>query len=107
MAKKNVTPAPEPELIDDDLNLNTDLGTDLGTEPEIPGDPETAEAPKATKGGKIAHDAWYCQIKGGKAEKLKIERKGVMITEEQAATLNEGVLHGSNAHGTVYFPSGE
>lgn len=59
---------------------------------------------------KIPHDLWLCRIERAKdkepeAKKLEKQKTGVLITEEQAAVLNEGVLYGSNAQGPVYFPA--
>lgn len=48
-------------------------------------------------------EEWYCQLKDGKAEKLKLVRKRVLISEEQANILNEGRIHGGNAHANLYF----
>ena len=38
-------------------------------------------------------------------EKLKISRKAVKITDEEAETLNHGVLTGGNTYAKMYFPA--
>lgn len=68
--------------------------------------PETpkAKAEKPKKSG--GFDEWYCLINsGGEYEKMKKLRSNVGISQEQANILNEGVLHGSNAHGSIYLPA--
>ncbi len=54
---------------------------------------------------------WECKItrdpetKKPSAEKLKVVRRVVKITEQEAETLNEGVLNGNNTYGKLYFPA--
>lgn len=71
---------------------------------EVKGDdPEEEEKPE-----RPYYEEWYCRIKEGKAEKLKLERKRVLISDEQAAILNEGRIKGPNSHALCYFkPEGE
>ena len=38
-------------------------------------------------------------------EKLKVSRKAVKITQEEAEALNAGVLHGGNTYTKMYFPN--
>jgi hypothetical protein len=39
-------------------------------------------------------------------DKLKIARPKVKITDEHAAILNDGVLHGNNTYAVMYFRPG-
>ena len=52
-------------------------------------------------------ERWKCQVEhtDGKKKltKLTLLKKGIRITEEQAETLNEGVLHGGNTYVEAYF----
>lgn len=66
---------------------------------EVKGDePEETEKPE-----REYYEEWYCMIKGGKAEKLKMKRKRVLISDEQAAILNEGRTKGPNSHALLYY----
>lgn len=49
------------------------------------------------------YQEWEVKIVGGKAEKLKLSRKVVKITDEQAAILNDGVESGGNTYAKMYF----
>jgi hypothetical protein len=53
------------------------------------------------------YEEWECKItmvdKKPVYEKLKLRRPRVLISEEQAEILNEGVLHGSNTLAHMYF----
>lgn len=40
-------------------------------------------------------------------EKNKVVRTNVVISQEEADALNEGVLHGGNTHCSMYFPAPE
>jgi hypothetical protein len=79
---------------------------------------KSAKAPKAPKpeivedfqdepvddwGKKKHYQEWTCRVTGGKAEKLKMTRPRVMITDQQAEILNEGVLNGNNKYAQMYF----
>ena len=54
---------------------------------------------------------WLVQISKDKDtgkptfEKMKIKRPAVKITEEEAETLNRGVLEGPNTFASMYFPA--
>ncbi len=56
-------------------------------------------------------EEWQVAIKqtkeGPQHEKLRVLRKTVKITEEEAATLNNGVLLGGNNFAKMYFKPGE
>lgn len=62
-------------------------------------DAEVAER----KSVKTHYEQWKVELKDGKAEKLKIVRPRVLISDEQAEILNEGVLKGGNNIGDMYF----
>lgn len=63
---------------------------------------------KAAKPEREYYEEWNCQIKGGKAEKMKMKRARVLISDEQAAILNEGRIHGGNSYALLYFkPEGK
>jgi hypothetical protein len=49
------------------------------------------------------YQEWRVDIKNGKAEKLKIVRPVVKITDQEANTLNEGVLSGFSTAPIMYF----
>jgi tyrosyl-tRNA synthetase len=49
------------------------------------------------------YEEWYCQVSNKKAEKLKVVREKVNITEEEAIILNTGILTGGNTHANMYF----
>lgn len=51
------------------------------------------------------YDKNKVEIKNGQAEKLKLVKSGILITEEQADILNEGVLHGGNTIAEMYYPA--
>lgn len=56
--------------------------------------------------GKKHYQEWRVEMVGGKPSKLKIMRERVMITDEQAATLNEGVEEGKlNQYAVMYYPA--
>jgi hypothetical protein len=52
---------------------------------------------------KLHYQEWRVELKDGKADKLKIVRPVVKITEDQAAILNDGMLKGNNNIGNMYF----
>lgn len=54
-------------------------------------------------GSKKHYQEWDVKISTGNYDKLKIVRPVVKITEDQAETLNEGVLHGGNTYAKMYF----
>lgn len=86
--------------VDDDAD--SDKGGDTGK-----GDTSKPKDKKVKKGDKPGYEEWDVQItntkEGPKYEKLKIKRKRVLISEEQAEILNEGVLHGNNNYAVMYF----
>lgn len=49
------------------------------------------------------YEEWYCGVSNKKAEKLKVVRQKVNITEEEAIILNRGILTGGNTHANMYF----
>lgn len=59
--------------------------------------------PTAPKSKVPVYEEWKCQIKGGKAEKLKRLRAAVKISDEQAEILNDGRIKGGNAYANLYF----
>lgn len=65
--------------------------------------PAIEEKKQSKKVENPSFEEWYCQIKDGKAEKLKLIRKRVLISEEQANILNEGRINGGNNHANLYF----
>lgn len=83
----------------------------------LPAQPATPKpvAPKATaavrKTAIIHFEEWQCQIntilKNGEAvkeyEKLKKTRSPIVISDEEAEILNDGVLNGNNNYGKMYF----
>ena len=64
-------------------------------------------APKAAKPAKVVKadyfEEWRVEIKNKKAEKLRRMRPVVKITEDEAETLNAGILNGPNTYGKMYF----
>lgn len=103
----NKKPKTEKRIVtQDDLDMNPDLieqGVQVGDEIEVP-----VEDSEPVKGKAAPHyERWAVQIhktdKGPKAEKLKIRQACVKITEDEAATLNHGVLHGGNSYAEMYF----
>lgn len=58
----------------------------------------------------VGFDEWKVEItqKEGEApvaEKLKVVRKNVKISEAEAESLNRLVLGGQNKYGVMYFPA--
>lgn len=54
------------------------------------------------------YEEWNCQItpqKGQepKVDKLKLTRKRVLISDEQADILNQGRIYGDNSYAKLYF----
>lgn len=64
---------------------------------------DEVEQPKKNPFGKQHYQEWRVEIKDKKAEKLKIVRPRVLITDQQADTLNHGVLNGGNTYASMYF----
>lgn len=65
-------------------------------------EPETVKEP--VKKAKHNHyEEWHVKISKNIAEKMKINRPCVKISEEQAEILNEGVLYGNNTYAVMYF----
>lgn len=70
---------------------------------------ETTKPAKADKPKKQVEyfEEWTCQINmvDGKnvADKLKLKRKCVKISQQQADTLNHGRLTGGNTYADMYF----
>lgn len=66
--------------------------------------------PAQTAATRPVFQEWEAKIirKEGKppeAEKLKCRRARVLISEEQAAVLNNGALYGPNTYVSMYFPA--
>jgi len=59
---------------------------------------------------KTHFEEWNCEIsnsdKGPVVTPLKMTRKCVKISQEQATILNDGAKHGSNTYAKFYFPAG-
>jgi multidrug efflux pump subunit AcrB len=64
---------------------------------------EVPEVVEANPYGKKEYQEWEVKINGGKAEKLKVSRQKVKITDEQADILNQGVETGGNTYAKMYF----
>jgi len=65
--------------------------------------PEKGSEKKVIKAVKPHYEEWDVKVAGGKAEKLKISRPVVKISEEEADTLNAGILTGGNTYAKMYF----
>jgi hypothetical protein len=62
------------------------------------------ETPSAGSEANGHYEEWMVEVKPkGKYEKLKLVRSCVKISEEEAETLNAGVLNGGNSHVNMYF----
>lgn len=46
---------------------------------------------------------WDVKITGSEFEKLKISRPRIVISDEEAETLNTGILTGGNTYAKMYF----
>lgn len=69
---------------------------------------EIVEALFPEQGEPVEHwQRWEVKItqteSGPKFEKLKMARAEVKISDEEAETLNHGVLHGGSTHAVMYF----
>jgi hypothetical protein len=49
------------------------------------------------------YQEWEVKIVNGQYEKLKISRKCVKISDNEAETLNAGILTGGNTYAKMYF----
>lgn len=81
------------------------LGIEEG-EKEQPKKDEPKKEDKQEKYNPFAkqhYQEWRVELLNGRAEKLKVVRKRVLITDEQAEVLNNGVLEGGNTYGSMYF----
>lgn len=67
---------------------------------EEPGSEEesVSKAPK-----KVHYQEWDVKISNGKAEKLKIKRPVVKISESEAEILNAGALQGGSQYAVMYY----
>jgi hypothetical protein len=69
--------------------------------------PKGKSKPAIAKSKKPYHEEWTCQVKQGDKgptfEKLKKLRSNITMTEDMAHILNEGLLHGGNNFGSMYF----
>lgn len=69
--------------------------------------PEVKAPAKAKKAlretSKTHYQEWRVEIKNKQAEKLKIVRDRVMLTDDQAELLNFGVVEGGNQFAHMYF----
>jgi len=52
------------------------------------------------------YEEWYVRIKSGQVEKMKMKRPRVLISDEQAAILNEGTVNGFSTEPTMYYQPG-
>ena len=52
---------------------------------------------------KLTYDRWRVDVKDGKAEKLKLVKAGIRISEEHAEVLNHGALTGFSVAPEMYF----
>lgn len=72
-----------------------------------PKEPSTSNKKERKGDGQGHYQEWEVKIvnKDGKyvAEKLKVLREVVKITEEEAEILNTGVLEGGNTYGKMYY----
>jgi hypothetical protein len=65
---------------------------------------EVPEVVEENPFAKKHYQEWRVEIKDKKAEKLKVLRPRVLITDEQAAILNQGVLEGpQNTYASMYY----
>jgi hypothetical protein len=60
-------------------------------------------AEKKLDKAKTGYEKWLCGVKDGKAEKLKLIKTGVQISDEEAETLNAGRLTGGNVGNVEMF----
>lgn len=58
---------------------------------------------KVKKAASKHYEEWHVKINKNVAEKMKINRACVKISDEQAEILNEGVLYGNNTYALMYF----
>lgn len=52
---------------------------------------------------KTGWEKWLCEVKDGKAEKLKLIKAGIQISDEEAEVLNAGRLTGGNVGNVEMF----
>jgi hypothetical protein len=52
---------------------------------------------------KLHFEEWEVKITNNKAEKLKVARPKVKITEDHAAILNHGYLYGNNTWAKLFY----
>lgn len=64
---------------------------------------DTTDAPETDR---PYFEEWEVKITRNKAEKLKLARPRVKITEDQAAMLNDGRLYGGNTYTQLYYSPG-
>lgn len=69
--------------------------------------PADIDQPIAKEESRTHYQEWEVKVTrtkdGPVAEKMKVLRPVVKITEEQAETLNHGRLHGGNTYTQMYF----
>lgn len=97
--------ATKPELLEKAQSLGLQVD-DKMTVKELTAaiaDAEGGEGPDGKTEEAPYFEEWECKITNGKQEKLKLARKKVKITEEEAKILNAGILQGSNTYGLMYF----
>lgn len=73
------------------------------TPPETKGSEGHKPKPEESKSAKKGFVEWEVKITAGEYEKMKISRPCVKITEQEAETLNAGVLNGGNNYAKMYF----
>lgn len=96
------------EILLADEHSEADAGEVLDALFAGPKEPSKSSNKKERKGvGQGHYQEWEVKIvnKDGKfvAEKLKVLREVVKITEEEAEILNTGVLEGGNTYGKMYY----
>lgn len=114
--KYGTTPLPElePALLADSANYEPEEVKEIvkaiteqqeeQTPPEEKNSKEGAPGkPEEGKVAKTGYVEWDVRITKGEAEKLKVSRACVKITDQEAETLNAGVLNGGNSYAKMYF----
>jgi hypothetical protein len=69
----------------------------------IIGESKQSEVKGNAKPKPIHYEEWQCEINNGQADKLKIIRPCVKITDLEAESLNHGQIHGGNKYAKLYF----
>jgi hypothetical protein len=107
MAKETKKAAPAAPIVEPALEMadNAPFNVQADVEQQLNEVPEVVEENPFSK---KHYQEWRVEIKDKKAEKLKVLRPRVMITDEQAAILNQGVLEGpQNTYASMYYRAKE